>query len=264
MVYWIHQEFTGASNMPVIGFEPEIEIGPEFPKNVFCSLLSYGRALTDAPGMQTEFVEEMKALLPTSILVGKPGKRGVPDFFEATYGYVVSRRLVEKLEQLEPSAHRFFPIQVKRHDTGEILGEHFLLYLVQNPDIIDHERTLYGELAPATGAKAGKQVSFRFKQIRFRDRPDEQWDSPLINFKSSGLEGLHLWRGTVGDAKWHHVDRAPSGTANYSDPLCKELFVSDELQTIFAAEKFFGWDARYVLQDPPSWFFEQFKKRAVF
>ncbi|MCP5083007.1 MAG: hypothetical protein GY948_15080 [Alphaproteobacteria bacterium] len=264
MPYWIHQEITGPSRMEVFRYEPEIEVGPEFPKNVFSSILKFGRAQTDVPGTKTEFVEEMLALAPKSVLIGKPGKRGVPDFFEIRQGYVISHRLVEKLEQLEPGAHRFFPLQIKRQDTGENMGEHFLLYLDQKPDIIDHDRTLYGQSSPATGVEAGERVNFRFTQVGYRERPDERWDSPLINFRQGGAESCHLWRGTVGDAKWHRVDRTPGGTTYYSDPLCSQLFVSDELQSLFRAGKLFGWNAQKVLEKPPSWFFEQLEKGVVF
>lgn len=264
MAYWIHNSMRGRHGIPAYGFEPEIERGPEFPKNVFCSILSFGRARFDVPGTKTEFVEEMRALLPAAVLVEDPYTKGVPDFFAAPRGYVFSRVLMEKLQELEPGVHRFFPIRVKLRRTGEDMGEHFLLYLDSKPDIIDHDRTLYGQRAPATGAEAGQRVGFGFKQVRFRSRPNEDWDSPLINFKPGGTDGRHFWRGTVGDVKWHRVDHFPSGATDYSDPLDTNLFASDELQEFYETEKLSGWDAQQIIEKSPSWYFEQREKGVVF
>lgn len=106
----------------IVGFEDAPERGQGL-----ASLLTYGRELFDRPGERSEMTDEMRTKVPKVLRVKRPlTKDGVPDFFDSGLGYVVSECFKTKLEELEPDAHEFFPIDVVQDDTDEVLGKHYI------------------------------------------------------------------------------------------------------------------------------------------
>jgi len=236
----------------VVGFESPPEKGPGI-----ASLLIFGRERFDRPGERTEMTDAMRAQVPRVLHVEQPQtKDGVPDFFDCGLGYLVSERFKTKLQHLEPDAHEFFPVKVVRDDTKESLGTHYLLYLFQKPDIIDHDNTVYGAKGSAIGGDEAAKVNFNFTRVRTDS--NSVTGAFLINFKPGGYEGRHLWRGTVGKKSWHvvrDVERFPGGKS-YSDPLERVLFFSDAFGAFFISEKMTGLHLEKILEKPISWYHE--------
>lgn len=246
------------------GSEPAVERTPWLS-----AMLTKGRSLFDKPGDQMPLTKEMRAQLPHSIKVGEPPKQGVPDIFECLdVGHIVSERLKVKLEELEPGAHEFFPVNVKRDDDSEVFGTSYILYLHQKPDIIDHDRTLYtGALGQdiGPGAERGQKCNFCFKNFANPKKVHRDVGRPLINFKPGGLVGRHLWRGTVGNPRFFESSPAGCypGHTSYTDPLGRRIFVSDELAEFFGDESITGWKLVKIIEEPTSWFFDQKGKGAM-
>ncbi|MDX8355505.1 imm11 family protein [Cognatiyoonia sp. IB215182] len=247
-----------------MGAEPAVE-----PTPWLSAMLTKGRSNFDKPGEQMPLTEELRAQLPHTVRVEKPPEQGVPDIFECLWvGNIVSERLKAKLEELEPGAHEFFPVTVKRDDDSETFGTWYILYLHQKPDIIDHDRTLYaGEIGQdiGPGAERGLACNFGFKYVVNPKTADRDVGGPLINFKPGGLAGRHLWRGTVGNPQYFESSPAGRypGHMSYTDHLGRKLFVSDELAQFFEDESITGWKLVKVIEEPVSWFFEQKEKGAV-
>ena len=236
-----------------MGAEPVVE-----PTPWLSAMLTLGRSDFDKPGEQMPLTEEMRAQLPHTVRVGKPPKQGVPDIFECSgLGYFVSERLKTKLEELEPGAHEFFPVTVKRDDDSETFGVWYIIYLHQKPDIIDHDQTLYaGEIGRdiGPGAERGMACNFGFKNVIDSKTAHREVGRPLVNFKPGGLTGRHLWRGTVGSPQYFEsspAGRYPGHTV-YEDHLGRKIFVSDELAQFFEDESITGWKLVKVIEEPVS------------
>ena len=255
--------FGGQEVIQCTGTEPIVE-----PSPWLYLMLSSGRSLFDQPGEQMPLTDKLRALVPHTVYVKRPSSKGVPDIFNWDFP-VVSERFMAKLEELEPGAHEFFPVTVKRDDGSQTFGRWYILYLRQMPDIIDHDNTLYSgglEQEPGPGAESGVASRFHFKRVIDIKRGSDELSKSLINFKPGGLEGRHLWRGTVGDAKLYETREAGhnfDGQTFYIDPLCDTIFASDELGQFIKDENIRGWDPKKILQKPVAWFFEQKAKGLV-
>ncbi len=237
-------DMGGRHTIRCFGFDPEIK-----PTPGLSSMLSYGHAIFDEPGHISPMTDELRAQVPKIVRVGKPHRMGVPDIIVTGRGFVFSRRMRDKIEELEPDVHKFFPMRALRDDDSADYGEFYLIHLTQRPDIIDHERTPYGAKRKELGAKAGSEVGFAFHWEPTRTGGK---GNPIISFKPGGYLGLHLWRGTVGAPEFYKarlMTGGPhAGRTLYSDPLDDTYFVSDELADYVKTEKIRGWGTTKILE----------------
>jgi len=258
MPYELRSKYTKRHSIPVIGTEPEIE-----PTPWLASLLRTGRIATDKPDMHTGLTDEMRAQLPSILRVKKRGG-SIPDIL---HGLFISPRMKEKLEELEPGRHGFFPIQVKSDNDKKDFGQYFQLHLHHKPDVIDFEHTLFYRPDPEGGPQYGldgasDSSDYTPKTVYWNGPRPRGKEGPLIAFKPGALDGLHLWRGTVGP----YVDRwvvVPAGKSIkypeltfFRDPLSRKIYCSDEFANFLKTEKILGWEAIKILEKPPGWFFE--------
>ncbi len=105
--------------------------------------LRHGYNLFEPPAKKHELSDELIAQIP-KVVTYPITKRGMPDICGTHGGELVfSQRVKDKLEELEPGAHDFFPVTVEHPKTHEQLEGHYLAYVWQKPDIIDRSNTLY-------------------------------------------------------------------------------------------------------------------------
>jgi hypothetical protein len=245
--------------LDVFGWEPEIP-----PSPWLASMLAIGRASTDPPGIARRLTPEQQTQLPTVVHAGKPRSKGVPDVIHV-HAPIVSRRLRAIIEELEPGRHDFYPIRIECNGSRKEIGEYFILHLRQFPDVIDFENTLFvskegGRGDHRYGLEAAMKNRFRIMNIIWKKPASGQAAGHLIAFKPGALEGLHLWRGTVGpfENRWEVTRGTPKypELTMYHDPLEDLVFASDELVSRMKQEKIFGWDARKIIEKPPGWYYE--------
>lgn len=245
--------------LDVFGWEPEIP-----PSPWLASMLAIGRASTDPPGIGRALTPEQQAQLPTVVRAAKPRSKGIPDVLHV-HAPVISRRLRTIIEELEPGRHDFYPIRIECNGSRKEIGEYFILHLRQFPDVIDFENTLFVSPEGASGEhryglEAAKPTHFHMAKIVWKKRVPTEHDGHLIAFKPGALDGLHLWRGTVGlyEDRWEVARGTPKypELTMYHDPLEDLVFASDELVSRMKQEKIFGWDARKIIEKPPGWYYE--------
>lgn len=266
MPYQLSPKLTKRDSVPVIGHEPEIE-----PSPWLSYLLSNGKFSTDKPGSRSELTDEIRAQLPHTLRI-RQRAGSVPDILHmGSAEPIVSPRVKEKLEQLEPGRHNFFPIQVKSDNDKKDFGQHFMLHVHHMPDVIDFEHTLFYRPEPQGGPQysmAGASDSSDYQPTTVYwngPRPRGKY-GPLIAFKPGALDGVHLWRGTVGpyEERWEIVPPGKSikypQLTFYNDPLSSKIYCSDEFIEFLKTEKIRGWEATKILEKPPGWFFEAREK----
>jgi hypothetical protein len=122
--------------------------------------------------------------------------------------WIISERLRDKLEELEPGAHKFLPLEVMQDDDSKRYGTYHLILLTTSLDAIIFEKTKFHEGYGEDAAKASGYSIGAF--------------SPDIHLKKNVIMGHHMWRG-VGKMSFHH-------------------FCSDELGDFVIQKKMEGWD----------------------
>ena len=136
------------------------------------------------------------------------------------------------------------------------------MLVTQRPDIIDHDRTIYGNGAKfGTGGEMASTVNFSFRKLRDKKlRPTEE-GTPLINFKEPGYEGRHLWRGTAGP-EWVRqkivtAEGPKKGVLIHIETLTMAYFCSDEFAEWYLSEGIRGNKLMKVIEKPVEWYYDQ-------
>ncbi|MEM7743736.1 MAG: DUF1629 domain-containing protein [Pseudomonadota bacterium] len=223
-------------------------------------MIRSGYSAFDVPGEhKTLMSPDMIAELPKTIWMDEVPKTGVRDFHPVDSGFIVSQRVRDKLEELEPGAHGFYPVTL-RHDRKKTeLGTWYWHHLHQRPDILDLENTLFknwvikdgrGRMEPYVGLDDN---SFMKGEPRLWEiNPTRKGSDRLINFKHPP-DG-HLWRGSVGtDMRW--ITTRTSGPewgcrTTYTDRLANELFCSDLFAAWMESEGVTGLRPRKIIEKP--------------
>ncbi|MEM7069857.1 MAG: DUF1629 domain-containing protein [Pseudomonadota bacterium] len=244
----------------VAGFEPPMEAKVGSPK----ILLMLGRGVMGHPDDIDQLTAEERSNIPHTVLIDFVPRGGGPDFNGMHGSPIFSQRVKDKLEELEPGVHEFFPVTLKHRKTGKEYGTYFLTFINQRPDIIDHDRTLYGAGENfGTGGEMGQSVNFNFRQL-IKKKPRNISGPPLINFKEPGYAGRHLWRGTSG-TDWMRrsiveVEGPHKGKVLYDDQMWSVMFCSDAFGDWIRAEKVRGSKPIKIIEKPPEWYYEQREK----
>ena len=189
----------------------------------------------------------------------------VPDICGVGGGELLfSQRVKNKLDELEPGAHDFFPVLVEDPTTGERIEGHYLAYVWQRPDIIDHGNSLIGGPKIETGLVWARSCGFMLRRFYEKDIKDI-FDAYryLVNFKHPGYEGRHFWRGTVGEENTVEKYNKKTGKRMYPDPLANKIFVSDQFAQWMKAEKITGTRPIQVYEKTVDWYREQREKGFV-
>lgn len=164
-------------------------------------------------GGVSTLTSEERAKIPKLLIVGRTGSGKVPDILGWMLGpFIVSQKVREIIEELEPEVHAFHSIAVKAKDGKPISGSMELAYFIilQPPplDCVDIDKTSWG------AAGMGYAAYEKDKHLCIGD-------DKFITLRKSVIEGHHFWRG-VG-------------------PLERYYFCSDELKQRLQAEKVRGW-----------------------
>ena len=231
---------------PISDFDRRVPQG----NDTWC-ILSYGNDRYDPPGQVTRLDDRMRSEVTTRIAFGKLSKGGYMDMgpFEGTI--LVSQRVKDKLEELEPGLHEFLPIEVVKDKKGEPIGTYYLCVIYERPAIIDHDRTIYhhGGVGLGSGAEFGKSLHFDLFRPQMKNKSIDGVGSCgriFMDFIPGGPEGRHLWRGSVGAPDLYETGFYKSKT--YTDRLAKYLFVSDTFADFMRDEKITGMSPTPIMK----------------
>jgi len=150
-----------------VSTDPACAVSQEFDPEINTDLklaLTFGTS----PGPNREFTEPLRsedlaaiAAMPRTLLVGKRRRGGIPHIHGWYTGpWIVSERVCELIEGLEPGVHEFVPIEVKSVDRKTRHGTYYVILLTQTLDAIVAEN-----------------------------------DDGIYVLKASAIRGRHLWRG---------------------------------------------------------------------
>lgn len=151
--------------------------------------------------------------VPKYLTVGRNSKGDVPAILGWSTGpFIVSERVRDILEELEPGAQQFHPIAVKAKDGKPIKGHatlpYFILMLPPVLECLDHERTISGGRRGLDAVRGLLSLGTRKEDV--------------ITLRSDVVAGHHFWR--------------QSKEKGY------EFFGSEELRLRLKDEKLRGWD----------------------
>ncbi len=216
------------------------------------------------PTEKHELTLEQQQQIPKKVLFNYP-KKGMWDISGTGAGTLLfSQRVKDKLEELEPGAHDYFPVTLEHPKTGEQVTGHYLTYVWQRPDIIDHGKCLISGPKIETGLEWAKSRGFR--PHRFFETGISDINKAfryLINFKAPGYKGHHLWRGTVGTENVPEQYDGKTSERLYPDNLAGMIFVSDEFADWMTKEKITGTRPIPILEESVDWYKMQ-KEKGIF
>ena len=112
------------------------------------------------------------------------------DLDEFLPGFVVSPRFRDLIEQFEPGAHQFVPVEICRTPDGPAVATYYWFIICQRVDSVDREHTTFVWKAPADEPDEGYWVDSEFdpktsKMIRYPD-------SKLV-FNNRQVGHHHVW-----------------------------------------------------------------------
>ena len=154
-------------------------------------------------GLGQPLTPDLLALTPNPLIIVPPKVGPLPEVFGDKLGvFIVSQRVREAIESLEPSVHTFIPVNLMSQKDNQPLGQAFILYIGTSIDAIDREKTLF--LGGAGLEDFAKDNTPR---------------RHAIAIQSGLVEGKHLWRGGRGEVR------------KECDPFAWHRFCSDELKS---------------------------------
>jgi hypothetical protein len=180
------------------------------------------------------FTDENRLRLPMLLRVTFPKGKDLHCILGMNIGpYSFCRHLKEKIEELEPGTHEFFPLEVVRDGDWHRYGTYYLVHVTQKLDALVYEKTAFASPKARYGIEAAADSAHGL----FRTMGKE-FSCVLRN---SVIEGRHLWRGKVPDEKYY-IPGDPRYDVPPRDPMSEYYFVSDELGDFILREKLIGWD----------------------
>ena len=179
------------------------------------------RRATNKVDAQSVFIEELDGGAPVQKPENLPRtirwkKRGrLKDCVSFLDHFVLSTRVREMIEELEPGVHEFFRIEMENIKTGEIWPEPFWLLHVRNKiDSIDEDRTHSQRSQFVFRADAIKDVHL-WKDSRNQFRRDTFASDHFVSeLERRGIEGIGVNRrySSVSDNKGRLLPRTPTGS----------------------------------------------------
>ena len=121
-------------------------------------------------------------------------ERQVHDFYETSGSwFVISKRVKEKIEQLEPGVHQYFPVRLLQNDGSDPWNTFYFLNIRRHVFSIDVEKSPHFNWKPII--KTVRPPCLHV--LRFDPQsPDikPNGDVPTLVYKSSVVGSFHLWR----------------------------------------------------------------------
>jgi hypothetical protein len=166
-------------------------------------------------GTRSLLTPEERIAVPRVLRIGRPGRHGVPSVLGWNIGpFLVSPRVRELLDELEPGTHDYIPIAIRTEHDYKGTTEHGTYNLILPPPCLD--------------AVVIEQTEFR-KGIGYKGfEGSDGWisnfsDDPCV-LRGDVIDGHHLWR--------------------LSERFHAPYVCSDELWKRIKAEKLIGWMAK--------------------
>jgi hypothetical protein len=118
---------------------------------------------------------DVSPVLPTRLRVGKPRVGGTPHILGMSLGpWIVSDRVWQILNELEPGVHTSSPMELVCEKSGEHMADYHLLLGTPQVDCVDIHRTDWWGGSVGHFAMSGKIV-----------------------LKSASIKGRHLWKSVL-------------------------------------------------------------------
>ena len=138
--------------------------------------------------MSCPLSDEEVATLPRKLLVGRPQVGGVPHIICWSVGpFIVSRRVRDIIEELEPGVQEFAPVVVSSKDNRKIQGKtvHGMYYMILRPpelDAIVVEKTDFEDGHGCAGIEGRTRANLDLRRDKHRV------------LESQVVAGHHFWR----------------------------------------------------------------------
>ncbi|MDH4980805.1 DUF1629 domain-containing protein [Hyphomicrobium sp. D-2] len=111
----------------------------------------------------------MSAELPTGLRVGKPRKGATPHILGWSLGpWIVSTRVKEIIDELEPGVHTSIPLTLTAEKTGEPFDTYHLLLATPIVDALDADHTDWHRGEPAQGLSSFGRIALKGEAIAGR------------------------------------------------------------------------------------------------
>ena len=112
---------------------PYLIVGPYNHKRIARAIHPYPEFLWDywSPmALGQPLTPELLALTPDPIIVSLPDVGSLPEVFNHKLNvFIVSQRVKDTIEHLEPSVHTFIPVNLVSQKDRQPLGQAFILYI---------------------------------------------------------------------------------------------------------------------------------------
>jgi hypothetical protein len=206
MPYIIGASVTGGVSKD---FEPEID-----------------RRLMAVVAISKPTLEERDAI-PRTLRIGRPKGKELSAIFGWMSGpFIVSSRLRDILEELEPGRHDFLPIAVNTEREFQGTTDHGTYYLILSPPRLDAVIVEETDFAKGYGREGFEKSGGTISHLKEH--------ACVLN--SEVIEGHHFWQ--LPEDFGARPENPFSGRTAY--------FCSDELWRRIRAEKMKGWDIEKV------------------
>lgn len=173
-------------------------------------------------GLGEQLTPELRDAIPGILRVTEFEEGGIPEIIGWNIGpYVISQRLRDILEELEPGRHDFFPIEVRNFEQGsneKKYGTYYLIIGLVSLDAVVVEQTAFTK----GFGREGYERSARF----------DCEGSAVCTLDARIIEGHHLWT----------LPRNFGQTAEHPDRHVTGYFCSDELWNRIEEERITGWE----------------------
>lgn len=189
-----------------------------------------------------ELSDELRRAVPKTLVLGHDMKKEPSGILGmSTPPVFFSRELKEKLEEIEPGVHEFFPVNVVREHDGFDYGEYFLVHVTKKLDALVYEKTRFHAMGEQYGLEAARESAHSLSRFIGGVGKKGAKEDPCT-LRATVIKGHHLWRGKVPDETFFNPGKKKYGVPPY-DPMAMKFFVSDELHDFIKKEKKIeGWD----------------------
>jgi hypothetical protein len=153
---------------------------------------------------------EGRLSIPKRLRIGRPRKGGTPHILGWSMGpWIVSSRVREIIDELEPGVQEFIPIELISKDGKRALATYFLILPPPQLDALICPQSVLQNVGATTIQALDPQK--------------------VCVLDADVIRGHHLWRG--------------------QEPLILTYFCSDELRDRLKAEKLDGWDFQHRVSE---------------
>jgi hypothetical protein len=173
-------------------------------------------------------------------------------YFDGSW-IVVSQRVMDKVEELEPQIHQFFPIRILRKDGENIGGNYYVFNIRQKTFSIDADKSPYAEWT--YGGDDHLPRKFYRLDLNLKANPEKKRDPKGVHFvyRAEAVGNKVIWRehldaGTPPNSGKRYCAAKPGGGTEVvtigeetSEDMKSHRFGSDDVAGVCTTEVFKTW-----------------------